>query len=232
MHAWGAYSVHEHHHQGGEVRRRIATGAAVGALLVLAGCSSSSKGDDTAGKAAAPTTAKPSTTAAAKKVDCSDPDLSMADWTEKCGQDGSNKSAGDLHKQFGQTYAWPDGVKVSVIRAKVFTAYNKEFGERATGGATDFRLTIRITNGSQTPFDLGKLSTITDGATNGGEATVGLWTDNGSPLEGRLAPGVTATKTDDATLENRYGKKIVVTVQRMTDDLSAAFPEFTGAITN
>jgi hypothetical protein len=207
------------------------TGLIITGVLALTACSGSGK-DDTTGKAAAPATVKPTTTVTAKKVDCADPNLSMSDWTENCDKAGGGKDAGALHKQFGQTYAWPDGVKVSVTGAKVFTAYNKEFGEHATAGSTDFRLTIRVTNGGQIPFDLSKLSTITDGATNGGEASVGLWTDDGSPLEGRLAPGVTVVKTDDATLETKYGKKIIVTVQRMTDDLSAAFPEFSGTITS
>jgi hypothetical protein len=193
------------------------------ALLALAACSSGSKTDDTAATTKPAATA---TTAAAKKVDCSDPNLSQADWTENC-----DKGGGDTQKQFGQVYRWSDGVTVTVTEAKVFTNFNKEFDEHPTAGSTDFRVKIRITNGSHQPFDLGKLSTITEGATSGGEASVGLWTDNGSPLEGRLAPGVTVTKTDDGTLETRYGKKIVVTVQRSTDDLSAAFPEFSGTIT-
>lgn len=200
------------------------------ATLALAGCSSDGKKDSKAPSATKPAVTKTTTTTTtptAKKIDCADPDLSQADWTANC-----DKGSGDTSKQFGQTYRWPDGVSVSVIEAKVFTNFNKEFDEHATAGATDFRLQIRITNGSHAPFDLGDLSTITEGATNGGEATVGIWTDDGSPLEGRVAPGLTVEKTDDATLENRYGKKIVVTVQRMTDDLSADFPEFSGAITN
>jgi hypothetical protein len=200
------------------------TGLIITGTLALSACSSGKT--DTAHKASAPTTAK-TATVAATKVDCTDPNLSQADWTENC-----DKGDGDLHKQFGQVFTWPDGVKVSVTGATVFTNYNKEFGEHATAGSTDFRLHIRITNGSRAAFDLGKLSTITDGATNGGEASVGLWTDNGSPLEGRVAPGVTVTKTDDASLETKYGRKVVVTVQRTTDDLSAEFPEFSGTITN
>lgn len=194
------------------------------ALLALTACGGSK--DDAGAPAATKIAAAPAkTTAAPKRVDCSDPSLSQAEWTKNC-----DKASGGLSKKFGQMFAWPDGVKVTVSKATVFTNFNKEFGEHATAGSTDFRVEIRITNGSRVPFDLGKLSTITEGATNGGEASVGLWTDDGSPLEGRLAPGVSVTKTDDATLENKYGKKIIVTVQRMTDDLSAAFPEFSGTI--
>jgi hypothetical protein len=56
--------------------------------------------------------------------------------------------------------------------------------------------------------------------------------ENGSqPLEGRLAPGVVATKNADHVLETKYGKKIVVTVQRNSENFDLDFPEFTGEIT-
>jgi hypothetical protein len=52
---------------------------------------------------------------------------------------------------------------------------------------------------------LDELSVFIEGATNGGEAaTTGFATDS-QPLEGRLAPGVSATKTDDNALETKYG---------------------------
>jgi hypothetical protein len=42
---------------------------------------------------------------------------------------------------------------------------------------------------------------------------------------------VTAMKNNDNALETKYGTKIVVTVQRTSDDFSLDFPEFEGAIT-
>lgn len=195
--------------------------------LALTSCSSSSS-HDTAGPAT-PTAGK---TTAAQKADCNDPSLSQADWMAHCSGNAGSPGGG-LNKQFGQTYAWPDGIKVTVTQARVFTHYDKSLGERPTSGSTDFRLSIRITNGSSQPLDLSTLSTITDGAVNGGEASITSWSDEGSPLEGRLAPGVTAVKTDDGTLATKYGRKIVVSVQRTAPGSIQLMrtPEFTGSIT-
>lgn len=143
----------------------------------------------------------------------------------------SSAPSSDLSQAFGQVYTWPDGVKVTVTGASRFTDYNADYGEAADPG--DFRVKISITNGSAASLDLTNLSTIIDGATNGGEAMLAAFTNGSAPLEGRVAPGVTVVKTDDNNLGTEYGAKIVVTVQRMSPDGSDVmdFPEFIGSIT-
>jgi len=201
----------------------LTIGLAAAGLLALTACGGSDGKPN-----AAPGNALPATTAAAKtKVDCTDPGLSQADWIANCG----DKAGGNDHLQqaFGKIYSWPDGVKVTVTEARRFTDYNTDYGE--TPDVDDFRIKVRVTNGGHAPFDLADLSTIIEGATSGGEAATTTFTNGSSPLEGRVAPGVTVVKTDDNNLEAKYGKKIVVTVQRMTGGDVQAFPEFSGAIT-
>lgn len=208
--------------------RTLTTTGLLAAGLLLTACSSTpnSTPDRTATAPSVKATAK-----AAATVDCSDPTLSQADWTANCGDKAGG--SGGLSKQFGQTYTWPDGVKVTVTEARIFTAYDKSIGEKASPGALDYQVMVKVANAGHVPLDLGNLSVITAGATNGGEAAATSW-NNGAPrLEGRLAPGVTVTKADSESLETKFGRKIVVTVQRMSADNSdvMAFPEFTGSIT-
>lgn len=199
--------------------RATTTIAVLTAGLLLTACSSS---DDTSA------TNKPATTTAATGFDCADPNLAPADKLANCtGPDNGQP----LQQAFGKTYAWPDGVKVTVTGAKVFTGYDKSIGEKATAGGIDYQVMVKVTNGGKQPFDLSSLSVITAGATNGGQAAAIGWSNAAPPLEGTLAPGVTVVKADAETLETQYGKKIVVTVQRASDGATQAFPEFTGSIT-
>lgn len=204
-------------------RTTLATGLLAAGTLALTACSSSS-GTDAATQPAG--TKKPTAT---KSVDCSDPNLSQAEWTAHCD---TGAKPGSLHLRFGQTYTWPDGVKTTVTGAKVFTAYDKSIGEKPTPGAVDYQVMVKVTNGGRTPIDLGGLSVITEGATNGGEASITSWSNAAPGFEGRLAPGVTVTKADQETLQNKFGRKIVVTVQRTSADSTVMdFPEFSGSIT-
>lgn len=83
-----------------------------------------------------PAAAKSST----KKVDCSDANLSQAQWMENCsdeqpaggdtagaeqgaGTGGDGKSNG---LKFGASYTWLDGVKVTVVEAKVFKDFDSD----------------------------------------------------------------------------------------------------------
>jgi hypothetical protein len=204
------------------VRTRTTLAILLTAGALLTACSGSN-GTDTAAR---PT----GTTAAAEaKIDCSDTALSQADWTANCT--GPSADTAGLTKQFGQTYAWPDGVTATVTQARVFTAYDRAGGEKPTGD-TDYQVMIKVTNGGHTPFDLSTLSVITAGATTGGEAAATSWSNGAPGLEGRLAPGVTVMKADGEALEKQFGRKIVVTVQRMSAaGDTMAFPEFTGSIT-
>lgn len=201
------------------------------AALLLAALTACGSGDDS--KAETKPSAGKTTAGKEKDVDCTDQTLDQATWTEHCadeaGGDGTEQQSTGL--KFGQTYTWPDGLKVSVVDAKRFTDFNEEYGETPEPGATDFRVTLKLENTGTKPAALDDLSLIVEGATNGGEAAFTIFENGSQPLEGRLAPGVAATKTADHVLETKYGKKIVVTVQRNSDDFSLDFPEFNGEIT-
>ncbi|MGW0905057.1 hypothetical protein [Streptomyces sp. NPDC002853] len=165
-----------------------------------------------------------------------DGDISQTDWMDDCAEEGAGTGGDGTEGQatslkFGETYTYPDGIKVSVVEARVFTDYDSELGESAEPGDRDFRLKIKVVNGSEEPFALDSLSTLVDGATNGGEARAAMLDRGSDPLEGRLGAGVTVTKTDDSALETRYGRKIIVSVQRDSNDFGAEEPpEFTGNI--
>ena len=208
------------------VRTAARAGVAVALLAALGTACSGSTDSPSAKTSRSAATGKESSTAS---VDCSDDTLSQADWMEHCsGEDGSEKATG---LRFGESYAWPDGLRVSVTGAKVFTDYDAELLESARPGETDFRVTLKLENTGSAPVALDDLSLIIEGATNGGQAATTVFENGSEPLEGRLAPGVSATKTDDNTLETKYGRKIVVIVQRASEDFSLEFPEFTGQIT-
>jgi predicted small lipoprotein YifL len=192
-------------------------------LLALTACGSSDP-------AAKPDSAK-------QDVDCTDENLSQADWKKHCAdqEDEGAGTGGDggayTDIPFGKTYEWPDGLAVTVTEAKTFTNHG-EFDEAPDPDAHEFRLHIKLTNNGKSAVKLDDLSALVEGATNGGQASIGSWEDSGSPLQGRLAPGVTVTKTDDNVLEKKYGKKIIVTVQRVDEKFAEdwANPEFVGSI--
>lgn len=139
--------------------------------------------------------------------------------------------APSLSLRFGGAYTWPDGLRVSVIGAQVFTDYNKAAEESPQPGFTDFRVLLRVANGGQAPVDLGGLSVIVQGATTGGAAESGTFRNGSEPLEGQLAPGAVAFKNDDESLAARYGRRIAVRVQRVAQDPTGkTWPVFTGTI--
>ncbi|MEU1001946.1 hypothetical protein [Streptomyces tibetensis] len=43
-------------------------------------------------------------------------------------------------------YTWPDGLKVTVVDAKVFTDFDKDLLESPEPGSTDFRVTSKLQN--------------------------------------------------------------------------------------
>ncbi|MFJ1648032.1 hypothetical protein [Streptomyces sp. NPDC088258] len=202
------------------MRTRTAAAAALVLAVTLTGCGGGDSSDD-----AKPSVATKTSTPAAKEspteaaVDCTDGDLSQAEWMEQCDGSGTGWDGGpSTGLAFGKSYEWPDGLEVTVVEAMPLPG--------ADQGETWFRVKLKLTNDGTASVDLGDLSTIVDGATNGGTAASLITDDDGEPLEGRLAPGVTVVKTDDNSLESKYGKKIVVKVQRPDMD----FPEFVGAI--
>ena len=119
---------------------RTTTTTALCALLLTArvGCNSDTD-DVSTTPSTAPATSIPSPR---PSVDCSDASLSQADWMAHCSDSAGGKSAG-LH--FGQSFTWDDGVTVTVTEARVFTDYDKELGEKAEAGQTDFRVKVKVT---------------------------------------------------------------------------------------
>ena len=211
--------------------RTAAQAAAVVALLAVLGTACSGSSDS--GGSSTKESRAASTGAAKEKepaVDCSDEGLNQSDWVEHCsgGADSEGQATG---LRFGESYAWPDGLKVRVVEAKVFTDYDTELLESAKPGERDFRVTLKLENTGTAPVALDELSLIIEGATNGGQAATTSFERGSEPLEGRLAPGVSVTKTDDNMLETKYGRKVVVIVQRASDNFDLEFPEFTGQIT-
>ncbi|MFB8382367.1 hypothetical protein [Streptomyces rubiginosohelvolus] len=204
------------------------TGTAAVAALLLA-CSLTACGG--ADEPAVPKSAVKAS-APEHEVDCSDTSLDQADWMEHCSEADGSGTGGDggpsKDLPFGKAYTWPDGLEVTVLDAKVFTDWDEY--EEADPSSTEFRIRLKVGNKGTGSVDLSELSIMVDGATNGGTAASSSFTRGSAPLEGRLASGVSAVKTDDNTLEKRYGRDVVVTVQRTTDDGFEVFPEFTGTI--
>ncbi|MFJ6729347.1 hypothetical protein ACIQPQ_31045 [Streptomyces sp. NPDC091281] len=213
---------------GGFMRVRATVAATALLLAALTACGNGGDSGDTEQSVAS----KPAA-ADTKAVDCSDESLSQSEWTENCaeqgtGGDGTDGEATGL--KFGGSYTWPDGLKVSVVEARVFTDFDPEVLESPEPGQTEFRVKLKLENTGKSPAALDDLSMIIEGATNGGEAALTEFSRGSAPLQGRLAPGVTAVKTGDHVLETRYGKRIVVTVQRASEDFDLDFPEFEGEI--
>ncbi|MET8537426.1 hypothetical protein ABZV67_38035 [Streptomyces sp. NPDC005065] len=128
---------------------------------------------------------------------------------------------------FGKTYTWPDGLKVTVTEARIFTDFTADEGP-ADPKNYAFRAKLRLTNGGKAAADLSDISTIIMGATEDAVTAAPSAFQNGAaPLAGRLAPGATATKTDDAVIDRKHGRKILVIVRRGS---STASPEFIGSI--
>lgn len=203
--------------------RPLLAAAALLLACTLTACGSTSQ------SAAPKSTVKAS--APEHEVDCSDTSLSQADWMEHCSEEGTGAGGDDEPSSdlaFGKSFSWPDGLEVTVLEAKVFSDWD-EF-EEPDPKAHEFRVRLKVDNKSGQAIDLDQLSASVDGATNGGTADLTIFSKGSAPLEGRLAKGVSAVKTSDHSLEKRYGKDIVVTVQRTTADDVLAFPEFTGTI--
>lgn len=204
---------------------RIRTTAATAALLLAALTACGGRGDSGS-------ETKASEAAPSQSVDCTDQTMDQAEWMKHCADEASEDAgAQPTGLKFGETYTWPDGLKVTVTEAKVFTDFNEDLLESPEPGSTDFRVTLKVDNGSKEPVALDDLSLIVEGATNGGEAAFTMFENGSQPLEGRLAPGVSASKNADHVLETKYGKKIVVTVQRNSENFDLDFPEFSGEIT-
>ncbi|HEX5566092.1 MAG TPA: hypothetical protein VFY14_04000 [Streptomyces sp.] len=207
------------------MRTRTIAAALLAAALPLTACGTDNSSTSGPNKTTTPT---PSET-----VDCTDENLSQADWMKHCADDepGTGGDGQPATLEFGEAHTWPDGLKATITEAKILTDFS-EYASEPDPDLHAFRLSIKVTNTGKTPVDIGELFTNVEGATNGGESTL---VDYGAdPLEGRLAPGVTAVKGEDHELDKQYGKKIVVILQRATENYDETYesPEFTGTITD
>ncbi|WP_405461719.1 hypothetical protein OG786_29590 [Streptomyces sp. NBC_00101] len=208
------------------MRSRTAATAALFLVVAVAGCGAES--DTTS----SPTVSKKAVaTTPAAEVDCSDTSLSQAEWMKSCSEDDAG-TGGDggpsTNLAFGKSYAWADGLEVTVLDATVFSDWDEY--EEPDPKSTEFRVRLKLDNKSKAPVDLSDITILVDGATNGGQSFSSTFEKGSAPLEGRLAPGVSAVKTDDNALERRYGRDVVITVQRTSDDGFDVFPEFAGTI--
>ncbi|WP_275558471.1 hypothetical protein [Streptomyces sp. 5-6(2022)] len=198
--------------------RRTVAAIILAATLPLTACSGNDGGKDEKPKAAG------------KSYDCDNPNGDQASWVEHCAdKKPAPAEQASTGLTFGKSYRWPDGLEVSVTSAKTVTQFG-EYDSKPDANETGFRVTLKLANKGKAPVKLDGLSLITEGATNGGEAASTTYDVGSEPLEGRLAPGTTVTKNDDEVLGRKYGKKIVVTVQRASEKFDLEFPEFTGSI--
>ncbi|MEU4967792.1 hypothetical protein [Streptomyces smyrnaeus] len=183
---------------------KIRTYAVVAALslLPLAGC-----GDDD-GQADAKADASKNTSGKQKKADCDNPDdLSQAEWMELCGDDAGMQDP-TKPLQAGESFTFPDKLAVTVVKAEKMPASNADKDE------TPFRLHVKFANKSKQPVALDDFSLFVEGATNGGEAAVTTFDDEAAEeITGKLAPGVTTTKTEDWVIDKKYGTKLAVSLQ-------------------
>jgi hypothetical protein len=170
--------------------------------------------------------------AASKSADCGpDSNLSQADWMDQCASATPAEKQPDTELAIGDTFAFKDGVKVTVLSVRRLTAFG-EYDSGPEANQTGYRVTWTLTNGTKKPLDADQWSESEQGATNGGEVTM-LSVEKGShEMTGRIAPGQSGTFTSESALDKANGNKIVVTMTRMDDqaDMLADDPHWTGAI--
>lgn len=194
--------------------RTALAGTAVALLMPLAACGSSTPHPQTS-------TTGPAATA---PVDCLSPTVGQQARTDHCA-----KGASKMDLKVGETYSWQDGVSVSVTALQLIASFGS--GEsRPSADQYGFRVLVTVKDGGQAPVDLGKITLLAEGATSGGSASMGVFR-GADDLAGQLAPGVTVTKNAGFILDKKYGMKVVITVQRGSDQLGEfSFPKFTGTV--
>lgn len=129
----------------------------------------------------------------------------------------------------GDTYTWPhDQVAATVTSVAEFT----NLGEYDTvePGEIPFRVEITVTNNGQQPIDASSFSAFVMGATVGGEAAGTSFDEGSNEFAGQLAPGNTATFTDDAVIDEQYGRDVLVELQRWDTDVMDEPPVWTATI--
>ncbi len=193
--------------------RSIAVTAAIAVTLPLAAaCGSQGTAERAADKPAAAAKADED------EVDCTSQETSQADWTKHCAEGAGEEEAPDTELKFGDGFRFHDGVKVTVTRVERFADFH-EYDSKPTPAQNAFRVHLKITNGSKKPVSLDDMSVLVSGATKGGDAEITTWENGASEMAGgRIAPGVTADKTEDGVLDKKYGTQALVTLAYMPSD--------------
>ena len=130
----------------------------------------------------------------------------------------------DLKLREGETFTWPDGLAVTVVKADEF---------RTSGygaGRLPFRLHFTFHNGGDEPLVLDDFATFVEGAARGGKAARTSFSDDTKGISGRLAPGATKKQTEDRVIKKEYGREIVITLQYGKGATAEDYPEVTATI--
>jgi hypothetical protein len=212
-------------------RNALVALAAMALLPLAASCGSSEQGTSVRVPSKAETSKVPN------KANCSDPDLSQADWTAQCAHDApaddQPNDQPDTELAVGDGFRYNDGVRVSVTKiAELGTSVFGEYDEKPDTKHTGFRVTYSVTNGTRKPLDLDSWGIDAQGATTGGD-TEYISAENGAKaMSGRLASGRTATFTGEYSLAKSDGRSVVVTMTRMDGgaEILAEDPHWTGSI--
>lgn len=126
---------------------------AVAAVVLLAGCASSDSGSDAATGSSSSTSSTSSTASSptTANVDCSDPDLSQAEWTANCGPDATGGGAAPATSP---TYDHPADMMDKATAKLPYLVCEDEVPQRDILGALGLSCTGR--NGESVTFDVYK----------------------------------------------------------------------------
>ncbi|GAA2099997.1 hypothetical protein GCM10009801_72140 [Streptomyces albiaxialis] len=142
----------------------------------------------------------------------------------RSGEQAAVPDDADLRLREGETFTWPDGLEVTVVKADEV----KTSGYGA--GHLPFQLHFEFHNGGGKTLSLDDFATFVEGATRGGEAVRTSFSDDTAGIGGRLAPGVTRRKTEDRVIRKEYGRKIVVTLQYGRGATAEDYPKVTATV--
>jgi hypothetical protein len=140
-------------------------------------------------------------------------------------------AASDTELSLGDTFSYEDDVNVTVDSIEKITQFG-EYDTRPSAGETAFWVNVTIDNGSKKPLNLDDFILTAQGATNGGEVMDTYLEKGAKDMTGRLAPGIKTQKNSAYIIDDKYGKSIVVSVGRYSDDFETLLedPNWTGDI--
>ncbi|MFG3253198.1 hypothetical protein [Streptomyces sp. NPDC048172] len=142
----------------------------------------------------------------------------------RSGKGAAASDDADLRLREGETFSWPDGLEVTVVKADEV----KTSGYGA--GHLPFQLHFKFHNSGKETLALDDFATFVEGGTRGGEATRTSFSDDTGGIGGRLAPGATRTKTEDRVIKKEFGRKIVITLQYGKGATTEDYPKVTATI--